>query len=101
MSMLRMTSGSTPLHNAVEGASEILLAHGADVNAKSDSGYTPLHGAARDAAFERVKVLLEHGADVNAKNSYGSTPLDLAHVKVWWHRRATVKVLLEYGAKDD
>ena len=62
---------------------------------------TPLHRAAQKSASETVRILLAQGADVNAKDSYGYTPLHSAREAGWWRRRATVKVLLEYGAKDD
>src|SRR5437868_11729831 len=42
---------------------ELLLAAGADVNARNDLGMTPLH-IAQHASL--VEVLVGHGADVNA-----------------------------------
>jgi ankyrin repeat protein len=82
----RNAGGVTPLHLAVlrNGdviALQLLLAAGADVNAKaaaSNGGWTPLHGA---AALGRVAVeqfLLKNGADRNAKDAGGMTPLEAA-----------------------
>ena len=52
----------------------LLVAAGANVNAKSRSGDTPLHSAARGAK-EVVEFLIAKGADVNAKNKDGEIPL--------------------------
>ena len=75
----------TPLHSAVasEGAEnvrtvEVLLAHGAPVNAGVEGGHTPLHSAAVNGNVAIVGLLLAHGADPNAANDDGKTPLDLA-----------------------
>ena len=51
---------------------------GADVNAKTKKGYTPLYWSAYSGQKEIVQLLIAKGADVNAKNKYGDTPLDVA-----------------------
>ena len=58
---------------------QFLVSEGADVNAKNDSGETPLHFAAeRRNDIENVKFLVSQGADVNAKGGEeGKTPLHL------------------------
>ncbi|MCL2639462.1 MAG: ankyrin repeat domain-containing protein [Phycisphaerales bacterium] len=48
---------------------------GADVNAKTNSGWTPMHSAARGGRVEVMKWLKEQGADVSAKNDDGKTPM--------------------------
>ncbi len=53
----------------------VLLAHGADVNARDKFENTPLHWAAVYNGLEAAKALLTHGADVNARNQWGDTPL--------------------------
>jgi ankyrin repeat protein len=78
-------TGDTALHLAsLRGrtkVAEVLLAHGADVNAVdgSRSKLTPLHRAATFAPAELVKLLLAHNADPNAKSWDGKTPKDFAH----------------------
>ena len=54
------------------------IASGTDVNAKDDSGSTPLHRAALNGRKETVELLIANGAEVNAKDNLGWTPLDLA-----------------------
>ena len=52
------------------------IANGADVNAKSDGGWTALMLAARNNENpEVIKILLKAGADVNVKGKYGGTAL--------------------------
>jgi ankyrin repeat protein len=66
---------------AEEGHSQSViewLEHGADVNAKDDYGWTPLHWASTKGHVHVAKELLEHGADIEATNNDGSTPLHWA-----------------------
>lgn len=71
-----------PLHSAVAGGNvEIvrdLLAHGADIHARQDLGFTALHGAAVEGGEAMITLLLAHGADRAVKNDAGRTPADLA-----------------------
>jgi ankyrin repeat protein len=50
---------------------ELLIKRGADVNAKTDSGFVALCWAARYGHDRVAKVLIAHGADVNAKDKDG------------------------------
>jgi ankyrin repeat protein len=66
-------------------AAELLIAFGANMNAKDNLyGETPLHyaiSASRYATagnYEVAELLITRGADVNAKNAKGLTPLDYA-----------------------
>jgi ankyrin repeat protein len=72
-----------------------LIKRGADVNAKSNWGTTPLHVTSRDNHIEIVKLLLDAGADVEAKDNFGRTPLHWAsgnnHIEI-------AKLLIERGA---
>ena len=61
-------------HQAI---ADLLLAHGAEVNAGA-GGTTPLHGAALFGRAEMAAWLLAHGADANSHNREGKTPLQVA-----------------------
>ena len=50
----------------------MLLANGADVNAKDEYGNTALHKLKRR---EVLQLLLANGAEVNAKDKFSHTPL--------------------------
>jgi uncharacterized protein len=71
-----------PVHAAAAACDretmKLLLARGADANAKQVMDYTPLHGAASRGDIEMAKLLLEHGADRNAKGADGKTIADVA-----------------------
>lgn len=74
--------GDYPLHVAAVRGSieeiEVLLQHGANINAKGEYDFTPLHHAVEHGHSEAVKFLLEKGADINIKNVDEMTPLDIA-----------------------
>lgn len=84
-----------PLHSAAAAKrneiAHVLLARGANVNARAANDMTPLHEAAANGNAELATLLLEHGADVNAKTTDGKTPLDYARE----HNRAEMIELLE------
>jgi uncharacterized protein len=77
---LRYNGGETPLFTAVssrdEEMTEFMLANKADVNAKDDRGWTPLHLAYDNKRM--AALLLAHGAEVNAMDKDGETPLGRA-----------------------
>ena len=72
-----------------------LIAAGADVNAKSKSGFTPLLFAVRNAQIEALRVLLEHGANVNDVAADGTSALNVAIVNAFYE---PASVLLDHGA---
>jgi ankyrin repeat protein len=72
-----------------------LLNAGADIDAKSGSGNTPLTLAARQNQAEACALLLEKGADVNAADNYGRTAL--IYAAIWGHLKVC-RLLVWHGA---
>jgi ankyrin repeat protein/ketosteroid isomerase-like protein len=75
-------------------AMRMLLAAGADVNARTAFGATALHWATHDTA--KMQLLVSHGADVNAVTRNKRTPLILAAFNN--PSPEAVALLLEKGA---
>ena len=85
---------------------------GADVNAKDEDGFTPLHYAAVTGRKEIAEILIAEGADVNAKIGSagalyfkGQTPLDFkkGQTPLDWaigrKRTETAALLRKHGGK--
>ncbi|UPX12620.1 uncharacterized protein EKO05_0003161 [Ascochyta rabiei] len=74
--------GKAPIHLAIahgrDDIVETLLAHGADVMARSDGSWTPLHNTCEQGTVRVIRILLSAGADVNARLLNGMTPLHVA-----------------------
>src|SRR5690606_13747436 len=96
---------------------ELLLEHGADVNARSihrdyqrhvtaegrpksldSGGFTPLLYAARENCGACVDMLLAHGADIDLPDPDGVSPLHVAIMNANWD---LAKRLIEAGADVD
>lgn len=56
----------------------MLLARGADIDARGYAGHTALHECAFYNRLEMAELLLSRGAKVNLKDDNGKTPMDLA-----------------------
>ena len=84
------------IHDAAAlGNNEAVKQHltaGTDVNAKDESGWTPLHWAASKVHNKTAKLLIKEGADVNVVNKDGLSPLDYAE-------NETFGFLIDHGAK--
>jgi len=75
--------GDTVLHTATmtsltPSILELLVAGGADVNARNKDGVSPLLIAVQKRNFAHVKFYAERGADINSADKAGDTPLTLA-----------------------
>lgn len=80
--------GFTPLHYAVGAEQVAMINHfmskSVDVNAKSDSGETPLMSIAHESGSAILAALLveEYKAKVGEKDKQGLTALDIARLKL-------------------
>ena len=73
-----------------------------DVNARDNSGYTALHGAAARGDNEMILYLVAHGADVKAVSRNGRTVVDMANGPVQRLRPfpETIALLEKLGARN-
>jgi ankyrin repeat protein len=74
---------------------EYLLAQGADVDSKDESGVAALHYAAFRGDHENVRLLLSRGADVNTEHVLFGRPICMAALR---RHTQVVGVLLEHKA---
>ena len=91
-------------------AARLLVNLGADVNAATASGWTPLHAAAFIGADTLITYLVEEGAYINVKNGCTQTPLSLAmrtsakgltdNPEVSDAHESSTELLLALGASD-
>lgn len=94
-------SGFTPLHTAFTGSSEysdavvrLLLEHGADIEARTTLGLTPLHLCVSNP-FGQAQRLIDHGAEIDSRDNQGLTPLYFACRAAWsWN----MDLLCRHGA---
>ncbi len=77
---------------------ELLLAHGADVDAADFDGFTPLHLAAAADRAEIAEALIAAGANVEARDRVNFTPL-LATAAATETTARTATLLIGAGAK--
>ena len=77
---------------------QTMINAGADVKARGDINYTPLHEAASKGDAKLISILIQYGADVNAKNSNNLTPLHKAATR---GNAKIVLILVKAGAYID
>lgn len=96
------SGGESPLHTAIAerhaDVAELLIAKGADVNARNVySQFTPLHFLAVHMHDRKLaELLIQKGADVNARDQAGHTAIEGA---VRAGNTEVVEVLRAHGAK--
>eukprot|EP01001_Neometanema_parovale_P011410 NODE_7654_length_752_cov_67.470588_g7405_i0.p1 GENE.NODE_7654_length_752_cov_67.470588_g7405_i0~~NODE_7654_length_752_cov_67.470588_g7405_i0.p1 ORF type:complete len:206 (-),score=11.49 NODE_7654_length_752_cov_67.470588_g7405_i0:55-672(-) len=95
--------GDTVLHRVAHhghlACVEVLLEHGAPVDARNDADRcTALHCASITGQVDCARVLLEHGAQVNALNTVGGSPALFACAN---GRAECLRVLLDHRARVD
>lgn len=61
------------------GAIQLLINHGANVNAKDGDGMTPMYWAVEHFRIDAIRLLIKYGADVNTTDNIGWTPLEVAY----------------------
>jgi ankyrin repeat protein/transglutaminase-like putative cysteine protease len=102
----RTPYGTSPLQRAVDAdfrdIVELLIAKGADVNAKDNWDWTALHGAiysSKDTAEIKAmaELLIIRGANVNARDGDNRTPLWYAQKEGY---SEIVELLRKHGAKE-
>ena len=98
--------GETPLHTASyegrTGRAKLLVAGGAEIDARNQLGKTPLFHAVEQYHEEMVKLLIDMGTDPNIKDESGWTPLHVAVIGVTFstkgQRIAIAEKLIAAGA---
>ena len=77
---------------------QLLLDHGAKMNAPDEEGRIPILLAVKKSNLIVTKILTEHGAYVNASDKDGMTPL---HSAATQGDNMLVRYLVQHGAKKD
>ncbi|MBK8477679.1 MAG: ankyrin repeat domain-containing protein [Opitutaceae bacterium] len=79
---VRDSLSRTALHEAVVGGHhaivELLIAHGAEIDAKDSNGTTPLMEAASVGDLDLIQKLLRAGADPALSDAFGARASDYA-----------------------
>lgn len=77
---------------------DLLLRHGADINARSGIGQTPLQVACHHGNKKGVRVLLKHGAQAcGHTSSWDDTPLGIL-CQAWQPNLGLIRALVTHGA---
>ena len=74
---------------------EWLLAHGANINAQDEIGFSALHAATQERNTGMVAFLLQNGANVNIRDAFGNPPIFRTNLAT---PIELFRILLESGA---
>jgi len=99
LSIIPVSASATDLHRAA-GRGDVaqitrLLDRGADIEARSELGFTPLHGAAQEGQSRAITTLLGRGAKIESRDMFGFTPL---HTVAYFRHSVAIITLLDRGA---
>ncbi|AGO83969.1 Ankyrin repeat domain containing protein [Pandoravirus salinus] len=94
-SLLHLALKALPAGRGGLGLLDVVLAHGADPNVPTPTGFTPLHMAIAAGSSAAVLALLRRGALIDAPKADGATPL---HFAVLREQPTIVGLLLAHGA---
>jgi ankyrin repeat protein len=108
---------TTPLHTAVENryyeAAQLLVAHGAAVNATNAWGMTPLNSLMYDTEMDQrtmqfTQLFLDHGADVDILDKEGYGPIEnlqnnlgIYDIKRRIQCRRIIRLLMKHSKRRD
>jgi len=89
-------NGWTPLHSAwSDTIAKLLVSYGAQLDAKTNFGRTPLFKAVSVDIFRDIALyLISQGADINAVDKHGNT---LLHVAIWNRDMELPKLIIAKG----
>lgn len=99
--------GDTALHEASKNGHikiiNLLIDHGANINARDNAGYTPLHSAIYGDEYEAAAKLINLGADIDIGDKANLTPLitTCAQFKMMYDGRHKLEAYdVEYNRKN-
>jgi ankyrin repeat protein len=90
--------GWTALHHGhcYPNIIDSLIRGGAEVNARTSGGITPLMMAVHDGSIECVVALINAGADINARTGKGASAIKIAAGR----KDASIVQLLKYAGAE-
>jgi len=91
---LEITAIQVAAANNQDQVIDLLVAHGANVEATNNSGWSPVMQACYHGHTSTLNKLIKAGAKLHGRNRYGATPLNMAAAA---GHLSTVRSLLEQG----